>query len=214
MWRLLRRGFTPPAAQDPRVLTFAVDGSPLRKIRSPQLRAPTKNTDGKTPSDILCRLAHIRVARSFVTGNAIWIFCAHTSSCPGLKTAEGIDLRGCDLSERKISRSKLNRKKRTENVVLFFRRVFVTVARSIWGFVRRRWIAFLNCEHRQKIPTAKRRRIFYVGLPTYARRGLFGVGSSPMDSVPQLLRTDKMSRQKMPSQFVGLPSPRLRGLFY
>ena len=36
--------------------------------------------------------------------------------------------------------------------------------------------ARLNCEHRQKIPTAKRRRIFYVGLPTYARRGLFGLG--------------------------------------
>ena len=31
-------------------------------------------------------------------------------------------------------------------------------------------------------------------------------------SSSKLLRTDKMSRQKMPSQFVGLPSPRLRGL--
>ena len=32
-------------------------------------------------------------------------------------------------------------------------------------------------------------------------------------SSSKLLRTGKMSRQKMPSQFVGLPSPRLRGLF-
>ena len=32
-------------------------------------------------------------------------------------------------------------------------------------------------------------------------------------SSSKLLRTDKMSRQKMPSQFVGLPSPRLRGHF-
>ena len=135
--------------------------------------------------------------------------------------------------------------------------------------------ARLNCEHRQKIPTAKRRRIFYVGLPTYARRGLFGlglcrnkykraiiarfrnvaegnisrlrdaqafhaavkrppyfmfarqrrhftagrsvsgspsprlrglfgVGSSPMDSVPQLLRTDKQTTAKNAVAFCRL----------
>ena len=54
---------------------------------------------------------------------------------PLAKTAEGIDLRGCDLSERKISRSKLNRKKRGRQKMSssFFRRVFVTVARSnLW----------------------------------------------------------------------------------
>ena len=52
MRRFLRRGIASTAAQDAMVLTCAVDGSPLRKIRSPQLRAPTKNSDGKTPSDI------------------------------------------------------------------------------------------------------------------------------------------------------------------
>ena len=58
--------------------------------------------------------------------------------------------------------------------------------------LRGRWFA----PAQNTLATAKRRRIFYVGLPTYARRGLFELGSSPMDSVPQLLRTDKMSRQK------------------
>ena len=65
MRRLLRRGIASPAAQDPRVLTFAVDDSPLRKIRSPQLRAPTKNIrQQKAVGYFLCRLAHIRAARS------------------------------------------------------------------------------------------------------------------------------------------------------
>ena len=50
------------------------------------------------------------------------------------KTAEGIELRGCDLSERKISRSKLNRKKEDDKYLSssFFRLFFLTAARSFF----------------------------------------------------------------------------------
>ena len=63
-----------------------------------------------------------------------------------------------DLSERKISRSKLNRKKRGRQKMSssFFRRVFVTVARS--------FLAWYN--NRQA------RSSSIIGLLTCARRGL------------------------------------------
>lgn len=52
------------------------------------------------------------------------------------------------------------------------RHALTTLARSFWGLIRRRWIAFLNCEHRQKIPTAKCRRIFLCRLVHFRlRRG-------------------------------------------
>ena len=50
----------------------------------------TASTDKKSRQQnavgyFLCRLAHMRAARSFVTGNAMRIFCAHTSSSPSLR---------------------------------------------------------------------------------------------------------------------------------
>ena len=87
-----------------------------------------------------------------------------------------------DLSERKISRSKLNRKKRTAKLSSsFFRLVFLTAARSF--FLSNDWIiSFLlgSMTGRQgalqlRAPTKNSdgktpSDIFYVGLPTYVRR--------------------------------------------
>ena len=78
--------------------------------------------------------------------------------------------------------------------------------------------ARLNCEHRQKIPTAKRRRIFLCRLVhIHAARSIFGLGSTTGRQGAMKLRAPKkIPTAKTPSDifYVGLLTYAWRGLIW
>ena len=136
-------------------MTCAVDDSPLRKIRSPQLRAPTKNTDSEKLSAFFVGLPTyarrgLIYSKYINPSNEFTIIAAH----------------------RKIADIK--------KLSAIFRHILTPEVRSLFVHVsklqlnnRIDWLKFLclNCEHRQIIPTSKRCRQFF-GISSPPRCGL------------------------------------------